>query len=292
MNDHLKGLLLTTLGIFLVLPDTLFVRIISAEAMITAFWRCIFSGGIILIFILLTQGLSPFRAVFRAGWPAAIYTLIIATTTPAIVLAVRNTSVANVVFIFACMPIFAVIFSRIFLAEAIKTRMILTMLAVFIGLGVIAYGSQSSEISSWKGDLWALYISISYAAGLTAVRRVKDTSMVPTLPMAYLGTAFLLLFFIDPLPALSAEWPLFISHGGFIAAGSCLIAIGPRYISAAEVSLVILLESALAPVLVWFVVGENPGKLAIIGGAIVILAMVTSNVYELLRSRKKQTDSS
>ena len=287
MTDHLKGLLITTLGIILILPDTLFVRIITAEAMVTAFWRCLFAGCLILIVILITQGVSPFKAIFRAGLPTLIYIVIIGSTAPALVLAVRNTSVANVVFIFACMPIFAVIFSKIFLGEAIKTRMILTMIAVFIGLGIIAYGSSSTQVSSWKGDIWALYISMAYAGGLTAVRRVKEISMIPALPIAYIGVAILLFFFIEPLPALSTEWSLFLSHGGLIASGSCLLAIGPRYISAAEVSLVVLMESALAPILVWYVVGEDPGHWAIIGGAIVIIAMIISNGFELMRSRCK-----
>ena len=53
--------------------------------------------------------------------------------------------------------------------------------------------------------------------------------------------------------------------------------LGPRYISAPEVSLLILLESVLAPLLVWAVISENPGFWALAGGGVVIGALLVSN---------------
>jgi len=209
MNDHLKGLLITTLGVLLVVPDSLFVRLIGAEPLVTAFWRGLMAG-------------AAFRAVYRSGWPAVIYTVLLGTTTPAFVLAVENTSVANVVFIFASMPVFAALFSRVFLGESVSRRMVVTMVAVFVGLAIIAFGSSAVQIASWRGDLWALYVSAAFAAALTAARKAKATSMVPTIP----------------------------------------------------------------PILVWWVIGEDPGSLAVVGGAVVIGALVVSNVYNLVSQRR------
>lgn len=288
MNDQLKGLLLTTIGVLLVVPDSLFVRLIGVEPLVTAFWRGMTAGILVLIVLLVLQGLSGFRALFGSGWPGLIYTVLIATTTPAFVLAVDNTSVANVVFIFASMPVFAAVFSRLFLDEPIAPRMVVTMIAVLCGLAIIAYGSSSTHLASWTGDLWAVYVSVAFAAALTAARKVKGISMVPAIPFAYIGAAFLLLFFVAPMQAFESNWPLFVGHGAFIGAGACLLALGPRYISSAEVSLLVLLESVLAPILVWWVVGEDPGTFAIIGGLIVIGALLTSNAYALMKARASQ----
>ena len=285
MNDHLKGLIVTTLGVLLVVPDSLFVRLIEAEPMVTAFWRGLTAGCLVLAVLLAVQGTRGFRAVLATGWPGVIYTVLIGTTAPAFVLAVTQTSVANVVFIFASMPVFAAAFSRIFLGEPIRLRMVLTMAAVIFGLGVIAYGSSESEIASWKGDIWAFYVSAAFAAALTAVRKVKATSMVPAIPFAYIGAACLLAPFAAPMEAFAPQWPLFLGHGAFIGAASCLLALGPRYISSAEVSLLVLLESVLAPILVWAVIGEDPGPWALTGGAIVIGALVVSNVVSMVHQR-------
>lgn len=286
MHDHLKGLIITTLGVLLVVPDSLFVRLIIADPMVTAFWRGLTAGAFVFAFLILTQGPNAFKGIFKTGWPGLIYTLLIGTTAPAFVLAVTNTSVANVVFIFASMPIFAAIFSRIFLGEKIQARMILTMIIVIFGLGIIAYGSGESQLASWRGDIWALYVASAFAAALTAARKAKATSMIPTIPFAYIGAAIILGLFASPTESFTSQWHLFLGHGAFIGAASCLLALGPRYISAAEVSLLVLLESVLAPILVWAVVGEDPGRWALIGGAIVIGALVLSNVYALLKAKK------
>ncbi len=284
MTDHAKGLLLTTLGVLLVVPDSLFVRLIVAEPMVTAFWRGLVSGAVVLLAVLAVQGLKGYRALFSGGWPVVVYTVLIATTAPAFVLAVTQTSVANVVFIFASMPIFAALFSRLVLGEPIQRRMVVTMIVVMVGLGVIAYGSTEAEVASWKGDLWALYISAAFAAALTAVRKVRDISMIPAIPIAYIGAALLLAPFVSPGPSVAGQWHLFLGHGLFIGAASCFLALGPRYIASAEVALLVLLESVLAPLLVWAAIGEDPGPWALLGGAIVIGALFLSNLYALTRT--------
>lgn len=286
MNNHAKGLLITALGVLFVVPDSLYVRLIDATPLTIAFWRGMSAGLIILVGLLIAQGTSGFRAVLRTGWPGVIYMVLIGSTAPAFVLAIENTSVANVVFIFASMPIFSAILSRVWLGEPIRRRMVLTMLAVGVGLAIIAYGSGASEIAHWSGDLFALYVCFAYAAALTAVRKVRDVSMIPAIPIAYIGAALVLWPFSSPLAPVAEQWHLLLGHGAFIAAATCLLTIGPRYISAAEVSLLILLESVLAPILVWAVVGEDPGPWALVGGAVVIGALVVSNLLVLLRQSR------
>lgn len=285
MTDQLKGILITIFGILLVTPDTIFVRVIMADPLVISFWRGLLSGLVVLTLVSVIQGRAGFRAMFATGWLGLLYIALIASTTFGVVLAVEHTSVANVVFIFAAMPIFALVFSRVFLGELIKRRMVLTMVAVIAGLGVIAYGSQSSQIASLKGDLWALYVAASYGLALTVLRMLKGTSMVPAIPIAYIGAAILISPFIDPIPAFSVQWPLFVTHGLFIGFATCLLTIGPRYISAAEVALLVLLESVLAPLLIWAIADEHPGKWAIIGGMIVIGALLVSNLVALRRAK-------
>lgn len=287
MNDHAKGLLLTTLGVLFVVPDSLFVRLIEAEPMTTAFWRGMSSGVLILLGLLMVQGTRGLRQVLRSGWPGWIYIVLIGSTTPGFVLAVENTSVANVVFIFAAMPVFAAVFSRIFLGETISARMVLTMLVVAAGLSIIAYGSGENQVAHWSGDLFALYVAFAYSAALTAVRKLRDISMIPAIPIAYIGSALVLFPFAAPMQPVEMQWPLLLGHGAFIAAATCLMTLGPRYISTAEVSLLILLESILAPLLVWVTVGEDPGHLTLVGGAVVIGALLVSNLVVLLRGRRR-----
>ena len=286
MSEHLRGLLITTLGVLLVVPDSLFVRLIYAEPMVIAFWRSLISGVFVLFIVIALYGRQGFTDVFNAGFSSLIYAVLIASTAPAFVLAITNTSVANVVFILASMPVFATLFSRIFLGEPIRILMVLTMVIVAVGLCFIAYGSTTVQIASWKGDIWAVYVSVAFAAALTAVRSARAVSMIPAIPLGYIGGALVLSLFIAPFEVQVEDWKLILMHGTIIGASSCLLTLGPRFISSSEVSLLVLLESVLAPILVWFVLGEYPGQYAILGGCIVVSALSFFNLFNLYKLKK------
>ncbi|XDA99136.1 DMT family transporter [Sulfitobacter sp. LCG007] len=284
MTDHLKGLLITVLGVLFVVPDSLFVRLISADAATTAFWRLLIAGGGLCAGLLAWRGTAPFREMLATGRYGAIYMVGVGGSGLLFVFAVSLTSVANVVFIIATMPLFASLFSRLFLAEPISRRMWITMAAVMAGLAVIAYGSQRTAHSSLAGDALALGTAALFAAGLTAARRVRNVSMVPGVALALMAAAALLLPVATPLSVPSAQVPLVLAHGGCILFSSMLLALAPRYIASAEIALLVLLESVLAPLLAWGVIGEDPGAHALAGGAIVVGALFLSNVVKLRRS--------
>lgn len=289
MSDQAKGLLITLFGVLFVVPDSLFVRLIAADALTIAFWRLLLAGGLSALWILLTAGTDPFRAVLRSGRYGVIYMIGVGASGVLFVVAVSLTSVANVVFIIASLPIFASILSRVFLSEPFGVRTWLTIAAVVPGLAIIAYGSGETQNASLTGDLLALSVSALFAAALTAARRVRNVSMVPGVAMAYILAACLIAPFADPLSMPLDQAPLVLGHAGVILASSVLLAIGPRFITSAEVGLLVLLESVLAPLLAWVVVGENPGAYALLGGGIVIGALVVSNLVLLLRQFNGRT---
>ena len=285
ISTHQKGLLITAFGVLCIVPDSLFVRVISADPLVNAFWRSLVSGLLIAFWLIIYDRKKSFGTINKMGSKGWIYCAIIASTSPAFVLAVNNTSVANVVFIFAAMPIFTAAFSWFYLNERISFRTGLTMIAVMGGLSIIAYGSKTHQQAHWIGDTFALYIALSYGLAFTILRKMKNMSMVPVVPIAFIGSAILLGFFINPLEAFVENRWFYLCHGIFIALGTSLMTLGPRYISAPEVSLLILLESVLAPVLVWFALDENPGNWALIGGAVVIGALTISNIVAFKKGK-------
>lgn len=280
--------MLTTLGVLLLVPDSLFVRLIVADALVIAFWRGLIAGALILIFVVTTRGIGAVTQVLQAGPNAWAYILFFGISAPGFVVAISLTSVANVVFILAAMPVFAVVFSRIWLGEPISGRMLWTLLGVFLGIGVILYGSQETEGASWQGDLVAVLVSACFAAALTAVRGLRPRSMLPAVPISMIGAACVIWPFVDVMAPVALQWPLLLAHGAFIAGASGLMVLGPRYLSSAEVSLLILLESVLAPLLVWYALGEDPGFWALLGGGVVIFVLVASNLVLLAGLRRRQ----
>jgi len=279
MNDRSKGLLITLIGVVFVIPDSIMVRLISSDPMVTAFWRSLTAGIFVAIFVLLTMRdkvMNTITQMGRAGW---MYCVLIGTTSPAFVLAVLNTSVANVVLIFASMPIFSALLSFLILSERPSRRLLLTSSFVFVGLAIIGLGSSGGADANWIGDLWAVYIVIAFSLALTLLRRQKHISMLPAIPIGYIGAAFAMFWFIDPLETIATDGALYVMHGVLIAASTCGLTLGPRYISATEVSLLILLESVFAPVLAWVVLSEIPAHSTILGGVLILSALVVYNIF-------------
>lgn len=281
MTEHSKGLLITLFGVLCVVPDSLFVRLIDADAMTIAFWRLFIAGGLTAIWVLAQGGTAPFRAVLATGWLGWVYMFGVGASGVLFVLAVSLTSVANVVFIIASLPVFAGLFSWLLMREAVGPRLRRTIVAVAAGLAVIAYGSGETEHASLSGDLLALMVSALFALALTAARRARATSMVPGMAMGYLAAAVVILPFASPLSVPADQAGLVLAHGMFILASAVTLAIGPRYITSAEVGLLVLLESVGAPLLAWAVIGENPGVYALVGGTIVVGALAVLNLRRI-----------
>lgn len=283
MNDHSKGLLITLIGVLFVVPDSIMVRLISSDPMVTAFWRSSTAGTFVAIFVLLTMRDDVMKTITQMGRAGWLYCVLIGTTSPAFVLAVQNTSVANVVLIFASMPVFSAILSFLLLSERPSRQLLLTSCFVFVGLAIIGLGSSDGTTAHWIGDLWAVYIVIAFSTALTLLRRQKHISMLPAIPIGYIGAAFVMFWFIEPLETVATDGALYLLHGVLIAVSTCGLTLGPRYISATEVSLLILLESVFAPILAWLVLSEIPVQSTIIGGFFILSALVVYNIIIIQR---------
>ena len=107
--------------------------------------------------------------------------------------------------------------------------------------------------------------------------------MVPGVAMGYVLFALLIIPVAAPWTLPASEIPLVLGHATVITISSVLLALGPRYITSAEVGLLVLLESILAPLLAWAVLAEHPGSYTLVGGEIVIGALFVSNVVLLRR---------
>jgi drug/metabolite transporter (DMT)-like permease len=63
-----------------------------------------------------------------------------------------------------------------------------------------------------------------------------------------------------------------------------------RHLTATELGLLALLEPILGPLWVWALLGENPGQLAIVGGAIVLAAVIANEAWAAWRGRSPVAD--
>ncbi len=282
MSPQLKGILITLLGVLIIVPDSLMIRLIDAHEMTIVFWR---SG----ISLLVMGGYCLFVSGFvRMGPAALLFAISEAAGSILFIVALENTSVASTLFLVSTSPIFSALISRIVLGERLSRRMLITIILALVGIAVIASGSAGSDPSRLVGDLAAIGVALSLGIAFTTVRHSPDVPVVQGLALAYLCAAVFSFTFAPNLQLHGAEWVWITLNGAlFVPVGFALLAMGPRYITSAEVSLILLLEAVLAPLLVWSVLGENPGNCVILGGAIVLAVLLVSNLIGLSRNKRR-----
>jgi drug/metabolite transporter (DMT)-like permease len=288
-ENQLRGVLIVTIGVLILTPDGLLIRLLSTDSWTTLFMRGLISGPTILLGYWLVAKQNPIQQIKSQGRFGFTCAVIFALGSICFILSINNTTVANTLFIASTAPIFAAIMSRFFLNEYVPRRIWYAILVALLGIGIIATGSLGHGQSSLIGDLFALGAAICMAGALSLIRHARARSMVPTIGLSGLILAAITLLPASLMSIQATDW-IYLALLGLIVVPIpfSLIAIGPRYLPASEVSLLLLLEAVLGPLWVWLVLGEFPGWLALTGGAIVIVTLIAMNIYVLRQEIRQQ----
>ena len=276
MTDRAKGLLFSAMGVLIITPDGLLTRLVETDSWTLIFWRGLLSSiGICLILLLVYRGdiWQKIRAIGLGGLYVA-FTMSLGSIF--FIFSITHTSVANTLFIVSTSPVFAALIGWIVLKEALPLRTWLVIAVVLCGIGIIALGNGVNR-GSMLGNLAALCTAILAAVSLSMIRNFRERSMVPAAALAGVLSALWVIPLAQPTSVTPNETPLIIVMGLLmLPLAFAFMYIGPRYLPAAEVSLMVLLEAILGPLWVWLVVGEDPGGYTLVGGTIVLVALAVN----------------
>jgi drug/metabolite transporter (DMT)-like permease len=283
LSPHATGLLLTILGVLVLSPDSLLIRVIDADAWTIIFWRALLMSLALAGGIALTgprNSAAQFRSIGRSGLVVAA---LFAAQITLFVTAISRTSVANTVVIFATAPLWAAVLSRIFLNERPPARV---WAAATISFGAVAFIFVGSiGTGRVEGDLAAAGASLALAAGLTIIRRHREVSMVPAWAVGAFLASLASVGFAEPFDVDRSDVGVLLLSGFVVLPlAFALIAIGPRRLSAPETGLIMLLETALAPLWVWWALEDEPNAEALVGGAIIVGVLAINSVVGLRNS--------
>lgn len=289
LPDHLKGLLLTVGGVLVLTPDSLLVRLIEADPWTMMFWRgALMALGLGGFLVLYHRRRTPAR--FRAmGANGLLVAVILAAGSVLFILALNNTSVANTLVIVAAAPLIAAVFSHAFLGEPASPR---TWGAVVVALsGIVVLASGSARGGTLAGDLAALGTAVCMAGSLVLIRRVRSANMLPAMALSGGLGGLVVAPWAAPFSIAPDQiWLLLILGLVVLPVSFGLLTLGPRYLPAPEIGLILLLETVLGPLWVWLVIGEEPGQRALVGGAIVISALIGHSLLALRRRAPVQVN--
>ena len=282
-SEYVKGFLLTALGVLVLSFDALMIRLINARSFDILFWRGLFLALVTFLWCKYTLPRQSFVAFDRASIRSSV--LFVASTT-CFVCAVNLTSVANVLVIISAQPLFAAVMARVFLKEKSPP---VTWAAIVISMaGIFWVLSDSWHGPQLTGDTLALLCGLSLSAKFVNDRAAGSRNMTPALILA--GCIITILSSIVGHPfALQGNgwWWMLVYCIIIIPLAFILITMGPMRISAAEVGMLMLLETAAGPLWIWVWLNEAPSKKALEGGSLVIGTLLVHGFIKWRQSRMK-----
>ena len=285
--DRTKGIIITVLGVLFLIPDSLLVRLITATPLAICFWRGLLGGSLLLIIYLIYGLLSKDNKRLDFTLKEILIILCIALSTICFILSVNYTTVANTLFLLSTAPFFSIFLSYFLLGEKIRLKDLCASLIALIGVFIISLGSQVSNntLATSLGDRVGIGIAIFTALVLTLARHGSSKLVIRSNAIGMYAVALFVLPFVKNF-SVEQETILYLLILCLICVpiGSLLILTGPKYISASEVSLIILLQVIIAPILAWLILKEYPGLSSLVGGIFVISALLIVNLKGFSRS--------
>ena len=273
------------LGIVLVLAAAvawstapLFTRLLPFDSWTILFWRGLFGGGLIAAIMVLTQGRAGLRdlaGIGGNGWVvASLSTLGMVTFIPALQL----TSVSNVAIIIATGPFVAAALAWLWLREAARWQTMLASLVAFCGVAIIVDNMRAG--SDLLGLALACFMTAVIAAMTVVIRRHRNTPMVAAAALSNFLGCIVSIPFAHGITTVTAANLVILAMFGFfqVALGLTLYMLGSRLLPSGQASLIATLETPLMPFWVWLAFQETPTPRALLGGALVIGAVIADIV--------------
>jgi len=204
-----------------------------------------------------------------AGFAVAACTAI---ASGSFIVALNHATVANVLFLQAAAPVAAALVAWIALGESITGRACVAMAVALLGVALMVGGPGSGGA---LGVGVSLLMTVAFAVSIVITRHRREVSMAPAICVAQVLVVAASAPFSHPGSATARDVALLALLGvGQMGLGLAFLTVGARLIPAAEVALITLLEIVLGPLWVWIALGERPALIALVGGAVVILAVV------------------
>lgn len=245
-------------------------------------WQILFYRSITLavtmLILLAARNRSAVMTTFRdVGATGIVAGLCLAAGSISFIFSLTHTTVANTLFMISTSPFMAAILGRILLGEEVRRATWVTMSAAVLGIAVMV--GEGAATGGLFGDLTGFGAALAFAGFTVALRRGRTVEMLPAVCLA--GVFIALAAGIMAIPIgygleISAHDLLLCAIYGAVVFGCGLIifTIGSRYVTAAELTLLSLTEVVLGPIWVWFGIGEVPSRMTLLGGAIVLAAIV------------------
>ena len=263
----------------------LIARLVTTTSWTTSLWRSVFATMFLAVVLRIVRGRGIVAQWRDGGRPIVAVAACMALASTCFIFSLAYTSVANTLILISTGPYVAGLLGWLMLGERVAARTWITMGVALAGAVVMV--SDSYSRGAIVGDLLAIVMAVSFATATVLVRSRPETPMAPASALATTLTALVALPFSEPLRTTARDLGLLAAFGvGNYGLGFLLFMAGARLIPAAQSALVGMLETVLGPLWVWLVLDERPGVATLVGGALILTALLANTLLELGTPRK------
>ena len=280
MTNNAKGLALTSLGVFIMSLESLFIKFTTISPFLFSFYIGIFMF-ISMISTFIFKEKAVLKKALTTNLPMMIVcAILMGTSNIFFITAVKTTTVANVVIIFSTAALFSALFAYLFYREKITKNIIVASFFMFVGLFIIF--NDKLEIGSIEGNIYALLCTAFFATSYVILSRYKEMDRFILTAFSGLALSMIAFFFCDDLSIDFKTLAVVMIMGLLISPISrVFLGNGAKYISASEVSLLMIIETIMAPIWVWIFLNEVPSSYTFIGGSIIVATLIVNSLYTL-----------
>lgn len=250
----------------------------AARGFEITFWRSFFSAVFVAVALVAQQGWGGAAGTVRAvGILGILSGMMWCVMFVSFMIALTKTTVANTLIVMSVSPLLTAFLAWLFLKQQIPQRTWLAIIAAFLGILWMFICSMSDmDGQHLLGMLIAGAVPVAAAVNLIAIKRAgHGVDLIPAVLLGSVFSAALMFPLAWPLQASLHDIGLLAVLGFFQLGLPCMLMVhAAKSMTAPEVSLLALLEVLLGPLWTWLGAGEVPARETLIGGAVVIAALV------------------
>ena len=280
MTNASKGLFITSLGVLIMSLESLFIKLTTISPITFSFYLGIFMF-MSMALTLVTKQRDVLKEVTKVSFLILLLcAVLMGSSNIFFISAIKNTTVANVVIIFGTSALFSSFFAYLFYKQKIGKNILYASFFMFIGLFIIF--NDKLGLGNLTGNIYALLCTMTFSLSFVLLARYTKISRVALTAVTGIYLSIITFILADSLSINLYTLGVIATMGLLITPVSrVLIGNGTKFINASEVSLLMIIETIMAPIWVWMFLKEIPSTNTFIGGSIILLTLIVNSIYTM-----------
>ena len=277
------------IGVLVLSPDSGVLRLIDGDPYVISFWRGLGVCVVIWCFAIFRSPKDFVAQLTTPSWLSLGILLSFGLSSMAFVFGVTYLGAPTMLVFIAMTPLASAMASWVIFRERTDTALWLAIVVALIGASIA--GSAIPIGTPIEGWLAAVMVPALTGLGISLTRHHPGENIWPLYGAASLLVAIALWFFIPSVSIPDGTFWLVLFNACFtVPVSFALITIAPKYLPAPEVGLYLLLETLIGPVIVWLLVAEAPRLNDLIGGALLLSALIGLFSYRMHQSKRNKAN--